>query len=237
MSKHFSLPQTLINNLSTRERMLVLLGILSVIYIIWDTFLIAPMQSQNQILMNEREAIQEQMVGLETRRILSSGLLKNSKRKNIMTEIEGVEKGIKNFDDKIITRLKGRVAPHFMSSMLNDVLQNNQNLELISIRNLPAVPFVSKKNKDNKNKDNKNNKPGETLLKEIDPKLIGIFVHSLELQLNGTYLEILRYLIALEELEWKIFWDQVNIEVLEYPEVKVKIKVHTFSLKDGWLSV
>ncbi|MCP3850930.1 MAG: hypothetical protein GY694_11940 [Gammaproteobacteria bacterium] len=232
MSKHFSLLQTLVNNLSTRERMLVLLGILSVIYIIWDTFLIAPMQSQNQILMNERGAIQEQMVGLETRRILSSGLLKNSKRQKIMTEIEGVEKSIKNFDDKIIARLKGRVAPHFMSSMLNDVLQNNQNLELISIRNLPAVPFVSQKNKDNKN-----NKPSEALLNESDPKLIGIFMHSLELQLNGTYLEILRYLIALEELEWKIFWDQVNLEVLEYPEVKVKIKVHTFSLKDGWLSV
>lgn len=228
MSKQLNFLQNLINNLSTRERVLVLLGVLSVIYILWDTFLITPIQVETKSLLSQRSSIQEQMVGLETRRILANGLLQNSKRKKIQSEISTVEKNIKNFDGKILERLQGRVAPHYMASMLNDVLKNNLKLELISISNMPAVPFVGQADKTET--ENKN-------LEVTDPRLIGIFMHSLELQLEGSYLEILSYLRALENLEWKIFWDQVNLEVMEYPKVKVHIKVHTFSLKDGWLSV
>lgn len=232
MSKQLNFLQNLINNLSTRERVLVLLGVLSVIYILWDTFLIAPIQVETKSLLSQRSSIQEQIVGLETRRILANGLLQNSKRKKIQSEINTVEKNIKNFDGKILERLQGRVAPHYMASMLNDVLKNNLKLELISISNMPAVPFIGQTDKDKKENEVENKK-----LEVTDPKLIGIFMHSLELQLEGSYLEILNYLRALESLEWKIFWDQVNLEVMEYPKVKVQIKVHTFSLKDGWLSV
>ncbi len=230
MSKQLSLLQNMINNLSTRERGLVLLGVLSIIYILWDTFLITPIQGTTQNLLSQRASIQEQMVSLETRRILANGLLNNSKRKIILGDISTIEKKIKNFDGKILERLQGRVAPHYMANMLNDVLQNNQNLELISISNMPAVPFVSPTDKDKKS-------GGDEKLETTDARLIGIFMHSLELQLEGSYLEVLSYLRALESLEWKIFWDQVNLEVMQYPKVKVHIKVHTFSLKDGWLSV
>ena len=234
MSKPFNLLQSLINNLSTRERVLVLLGVLSIIYMLWDNFLITPMQTMTDNLVNQSMALQKQMVNLETRRILANGLLKNSKRKKILGEIKVVEKKIKNFDGKIIERLQGRVAPQYMASMLNDVLKNNHDLQLISINNLPAVPFVSHAdgNKSNAEKTQKNNK---TVTQ--NSQLPGIFLHSLELQLEGRYLDILNYLQSLEALEWKIFWDQVDLEVLEYPKVKVQIKVHTFSLKDGWLSV
>ncbi|MCK5648236.1 MAG: hypothetical protein KAI22_05100 [Gammaproteobacteria bacterium] len=238
MSKHLNLLQSLINNLSSRERVLVLLGTLSIIYILWDTFLIAPIQSSNNNLVNERMAIQEQIINLETRRILADGLLKNSKRKQIITEIKVVEKEIKAFDGKILERLQGRVAPQYMANMLNDVLHKNEALELLSVNNLPAIPFVSHTEEEQKASPQKiKNSVQNKQTQVIDPGLIGIFMHSLELQLQGNYLDILNYLVALEGLEWKIFWDQVNLEVLEYPKVKVQIKVHTFSLKDGWLSV
>ncbi|MCW8931776.1 MAG: hypothetical protein OQL19_16275 [Gammaproteobacteria bacterium] len=230
MSKQFNLFQSLINNLSTRERILVLLGVLSIIYVIWDTFLITPIQTTTSVLVSQRTDMQKQIVNLETRRILANGLLKNSKRKKIQNEISVVENEIKDFDGKILERLQGRVAPQYMASLLNDVLQNNQQLELIRINNLPAIPFVSQADTEKKETDNNN-------VEVRDPRLAGIFMHSLELQLEGKYLDILSYLTSLEALEWKIFWDQVKLEVLEYPKVKVQIKVHTFSLKDGWLSV
>ena len=235
MSKQLNLLQNLINNLSTRERVLVLLGILSVIYIVWDTFLITPIQASTKVLFDQRMAIQEQTVNLETRRILASGLLKNSKRKKILSEIKVVEKNIKNFDGKILERLQGRVAPQYMASLLNDVLNNNRNLELISINNLPARPLVV--NSGDKKSQDKALQKEDKKIPNSDPRLVGIFQHSLEMELQGSYLDILNYLQALENLEWKMFWDQVDLEVIDHPTVKVKIKVHTFSLKDGWISV
>jgi MSHA biogenesis protein MshJ len=223
MSKQFNLLQNLINNLTTRERVLVLLGILSVIYLLWDSFLISPIQSVNKALLGERLSTQEQMLNLETRRILANGLLKNSKKQDIEKEIQRYKKKIKDFDGKIVERLQGRVAAENMVSLLNDVLRKNERLELISINNLPARPFV---NQDEKNKD-----------VQVEAQLVGIYMHSLEMQLHGSYLDILAYLQSLEKLPWKVFWDQVSLDVLEYPKIKVTIRVHTFSLKDGWLSV
>jgi len=231
MSKHLDALRSLIDNLSTRERILVLLGAIAIVYILWDNFLIAPAQKSYKQLTNEHLNIQGQNSDLERRRILASGLLNNSRREQVIKEIKKIEQKIKNFDGLILERLQGRVAPEYMSSLLNDVLQKNQRLQLIRVNNLPAEPFIKKNKKD------ADKKSRATDHQIIDSKLMGIFLHSLELELQGSYLDILKYLQDLEALQWKIFWDQVKLEVLDYPKVKVQIRVHTFSLKEGWLSV
>lgn len=231
MSKHLNALRSLIDNLSTRERILVLLGALAIVYILWDSVFISPAQKSYKRLTNEHLNIQGQISDLERRRILANGLLNNSNRERVLKDIKQFEEKIKNFDGLILERLQGRVAPEYMSALLNDVLQKNQRLKLISINNLPATPFINQKKDDSE----KNTRQKDTVI--IDPQLMGIFLHSLELELQGSYLDILNYLQELEDLQWKIFWDQVKLEVVEYPKVKVQIRVHTFSLKDGWLSV
>lgn len=234
MSKQFESIQTLIDKLSTRERVLVLLGILAVFFVLWDTFLMTPLQMTNKISLDERANIKEQITTLEKRRILASGLLQNKKRKKLLNEIEQIESKIGEFDNKILSRLEGRVAPEDMANLLNQVLQESKDLELISVNNLPAKPFVNKNNQENIT-DSEADEEQKTPMVEME--VVGIYMHTLELVLQGRYLDILDYLKVLETLQWKIFWDQVKLEVIEHPNVKVHIKVHTFSLKDGWLSV
>ena len=231
MSKHFNLLQSMIDKLSTRERVMVMLGVLAVIFMIWDTFMIVPLQSSNKTLLNQRITIQGQVADLQNRLVIANGLLKNTTRKKLISDISLLEKKIIGFDEKILERLQGRVAPEYMIAMLRDVLNKNQRLELLSISNLPAEPLTSKEQQETDSRGKKiSSKP-------VDPDLAGVFMHSLELKLEGRYLNILEYLQALEVLPWKIFWDHVKLQVLEYPKVRVQIKVHTFSLKDGWLSV
>ncbi|MCU7958117.1 MAG: hypothetical protein KZQ67_16160 [gamma proteobacterium symbiont of Bathyaustriella thionipta] len=197
--------------------------------------LIAPVQTMNKSFQNERSQIQEQITNLETRRILATGLLNNTKRKHILNEMALVEGKIKDFDNKILDRLQGQVAPDNMANMLNDVLQNNQHLELIRIHNIPAQPL--ERESGTTNKKTIKGKPQSSAGDSENQASVGLFMHPLEIELSGRYLDIIHYLETLEQLEWKISWDQVTIDVLEYPNVKVKIRVHTFSLKDGWLSV
>lgn len=231
MSKHFNLLQSMIDKLSTRERVMVMLGVLAVIFMIWDTFMIVPLQSSNKTLLNQRITIQGQVADLQSRLVIANGLLKNTTRKKLISDISLLEKKIIGFDEKILERLQGRVAPEYMIAMLSDVLNKNQRLKLLSISNLPAEPLTGKEQQETDSRGKKiSSKP-------VDPDLAGVFMHSLELELEGRYLNILEYLQALEVLPWKIFWDHVKLQVLEYPKVRVQIKVHTFSLKDGWLSV
>ena len=214
-----------LNQLSLRERILVLLGILSVLYMIWDTFLLIPVQHSHKQLTAEHLSIQKQLSDLEVRNILAAGLLQNNNKDKFNKKIDQVKGNINDLDQTLKERLQGRVPDELMSSMLNDVLKKNQGLQLLFIHNLPAEPLIQKELAKEVNKER---------IKEDNP---GIFMHSLEIELMGSYLDILDYLIALESMQWKIFWDQVQLNVLEYPKVKVHIKVHTFSLTEGWLSV
>ncbi len=223
MNKQLNIINDLINKLSTRERILVLTGFLAVIYIAWDTLLITPIIKTNSALNMQLQTIKQQMSDLEKRRVIASDLLAQSRRKQLVREISQVEQKINNFNSQISQRLQGRVAPEEMAGLLNDVLQKNHKLELIQINNLEAEPFITQKKTDQK--------------EAIDPDLVGIYRHSMEMELQGAYLDILDYLQELEALQWKIFWDDVKMDVQEYPVVRVYIKVHTFSLKDGWLSV
>ncbi len=223
MNKQLNVINDLINKLSTRERILVLTGFLAVIYIGWDTFLITPVLKTNTALNMQLQTIKQQMSDLEKRRVIASDLLTQSRRKQLVREISQVEQKINNFDSQISQRLQGRVDPEEMAGLLNDVLQKNHKLELIQINNLEAEPFITQNKTDQK--------------EPVDPDLVGIYRHSMEMELQGTYLDILDYLQELEALQWKIFWDDVKMDVQEYPVVRVYIKVHTFSLKDGWLSV
>ena len=214
-----------LNQLSLRERILVLLGILSVLYMIWDTFLLIPVQHSHKQLTVEHLSIQKQLSDLEVRNILAAGLLQNNNKDKFNKKIDQVKGNINDLDQTLKERLQGRVPDELMSSMLNDVLKKNQGLQLLFIHNIPAEPLIQKELAKEVNKER---------IKEDNP---GIFMHSLEIELMGSYLDILDYLIALESMQWKIFWDQVQLNVLEYPKVKVHIKVHTFSLTEGWLSV
>lgn len=225
MNKLLESTENFLNQLSLRERILILLGILSVLYMIWDTFLLIPVQHSHKNLTEEHLRIKKQLSDLEVRNILASGLLKNNNKEKFNTQIEQVKRKINELDQTLKVRLQGRVPDELMSSMLNDVLEKNQGLQLVFIHNLPAEALIQKEGK-------------KELIKEpLQENNPGIFMHSLELQLQGSYLDILDYLIALESMQWKIFWDQVQLKVLEYPKVKVHIKVHTFSLTEGWLSV
>jgi MSHA biogenesis protein MshJ len=41
----------------------------------------------------------------------------------------------------------------------------------------------------------------------------------------------------LEGLPWRIFWDSVSYEVLDYPKSIVRLKLHTLSLSEDWIGV
>jgi len=192
---------------------------------LWDTFLMMPLQNNQKKFTEERLSIQKQLSDLEVRNIIATGLIKNKNTDQFKQSITQVKGKIKNLDQIIKASLKDQVPDELMANMLNEVLQNNQGIKVLLINNSAAEPLVKTEDKESKEKASKN------------LNTLGVFMHPLEIILEGTYLEILDYLIALENMGWKIFWDQVRLNVIEHPKVRVQIKMHTFSLKDGWLSV
>ena len=59
----------------------------------------------------------------------------------------------------------------------------------------------------------------------------------LEIELAGKYLDILRYVQTLESLDWKLLWDEIEINSDEYPKATVKVAISTLSTRKEWVGI
>lgn len=63
----------------------------------------------------------------------------------------------------------------------------------------------------------------------------GLFRHGVRLELEGSYLEALAYLRALEAMPWGLGWDSVEFQTLSFPKGRLVVEVHTISDRPDWL--
>jgi MSHA biogenesis protein MshJ len=54
-----------------------------------------------------------------------------------------------------------------------------------------------------------------------------LYRHGVELSLTGTYLELLQYLSALEELPIRLLWGAAELQTQQYPELRLTVQLYT----------
>jgi MSHA biogenesis protein MshJ len=68
-------------------------------------------------------------------------------------------------------------------------------------------------------------------------EITGPYVHRVELVVDGRYLDIVKYLHALEALPWHFYWRSLDLKTTEYPMNRVHIELSTLSLDKDWIGV
>jgi len=65
----------------------------------------------------------------------------------------------------------------------------------------------------------------------------GVYQHAVELRVSGNYNQILHFLIALERLPWRFYWQSLDYKVEHYPNAEVTLRVYTLSSEEGLFGV
>ena len=100
-----------------------------------------------------------------------------------------------------------------MAQLLEGVLSRQPGLELVRIRNLPP----------------------ETLATSEEEDAARFYRHGLEIEVTGSYNAALDYLDSIEALPWRLYWQILELEVIEYPQNRIRIEVSTLSLDEEWI--
>jgi MSHA biogenesis protein MshJ len=58
-----------------------------------------------------------------------------------------------------------------------------------------------------------------------------------EVTLKGSYFDLVQYLADLEKLPSPLLWGRVELQVEQYPEVKLTLVVHTLSTQRSLLAI
>ena len=206
------------DQLSLRERVMVMAALLVVLLALWDNVLMRPLDREAKQRRQQVEALRAEVAGLEqsVEAIVAQG--GNDPERQAREAIDKIRKELAGLDQQLAGATSGLIAPKEMAHVLEQVLQRTARLTLDGLRTLPPQALVAPAAGD-----------GATGTR--------IYRHGIELELSGGYLEVLNFLQALEALQWRFFWDRIEYRVDEYPKGHVKLTLYTLGLQEGWIGV
>jgi len=159
---------------------------------------------------------------------------------------------------------RGLVAPEKMAPLLEQILQANGRLRLLSLRSVPvttvneAAPLSALQDAP----DVEAPPPPAELAKAAVAAAVQaqrngapaagtppapaapapnaramLYRHGVELVLQGSYLDMVAYMEALEHLPVQLFWGKAVLEADSYPVAKLSLTLYTLSLDDKWMKL
>lgn len=207
-----------IDALSLRERGMLFLVIVAVLYMLAQLALFGPLEMQQKdalqrigLLQKEITAFDEQTQAILRRQSVDPDADNLRQQQQLTAQIAAL-------DGQIGGAVQGLIAPQQMARVLEEVILRQSGLTLLRIESLAARPLLE--------------------APEGEPPLnAGIWRHGVRLEFKGDYQAALTYVRELQALPWTLYWDELEIAMDKYPQARITIVVHTLSLNEGWIGV
>jgi MSHA biogenesis protein MshJ len=208
---------TRLDALSRRDRGLLLGLAVGLLLLCWHGLVWTPLQQQGARLQAERAqalngqaALQQEMDALNLRLAQDPDAANRQERERLQQELAALE-------GELEQTVAGVVTPAEMPALLARLLKDRQGLRLVRLENLPPVPLMERP---------ESNRPE-----------INLFRHPLRIELEGSYLEAMAYLRALEASAPGLSWERLELKVNQHPLARILVVVHTLSAQKEWLGV
>ena len=205
-----------IDALSLRERALVFLaataGIVALVY----ATVLQPLVRQQRghlerikLAQTQLKSISEELEKSAPQRVLDPAAPKRERIEALEIKLGASERLLAQ------KRTTEQLSPEQVTHLLQDVLGGNRNLRLLGLRILPGVSAEAPSAA----------KPPAT----APPKSPAqpSYRHEVEVQMTGTYLDLLKYLQDVEALPWKLAWTQIELKTANHPRVHLRATLST----------
>jgi len=207
--------QGTINQLKMRERRLLCITVVVVILfaaamLVWEPLYQAWLKTyqENATTLAQISTAQTSIATLEAR----SNLDVNAQYKQ---QISALKDKLSNQQTQIESLTSALITPKNMGRVFTGLLQENA-LNINKISNLDAVSV------------NIEGQLEETNL---------LYQHGLSLELNGQFMNALKYIQGIEAQDWQLYWDELTFVSEHYPQGTLAIEVHTLSTSDSLLDL
>lgn len=211
--------QTRIDELTLRERGILFLVVVALLYVVMDSLLIAPQEQTQKRLLSDIGKVRADITQLEQQKlqiINNHNVDPNAAEQRTLQQLKA---SMQRIEEEIKEAVDGLIEPQEMARALESVLKKQLQLGFMRIENLGSRPLL-----------------------DIEPTAgnvsdAGIYIHTMRIELEGSFYQTRDYLQALEQLPWRFHWESVELTITDYPLAKVVITVNTLSLNEGWIGV
>ena len=224
-----------VDAMSLRERALIFLAIAAALIVLVNAVLIDPLLTRHKKLQQQITQTQEKTSAMQTQ---IQALVKTwnvdpdtALRARLAQLREQSDKTGKTLEDI----QSGLVPPQRMSALLEDILRHNSSLRLVALKTLPVKILGEPETALDGKAAGEAGKPVQAQKPVTSASIV--YKHGVEITVEGSYLDLLRYLTEIESLPWHMFWGNADLEVQKYPQVTLTLRLYTLSLDKAWLAI
>lgn len=228
MRRYWELARTRIDDMSLRERAMIFAAAGFVVISLINSILLDPLLAKQKIL--SAQVIQQQEKMKELQAAIQSLLQakRDDESSPLRMRTAQLKQQLQDQDGYLQNRRSRLVEPDKMAGLLKQVLGKNGGLQLVEMKTLPVSLLIEEPKAANG--------AGQAAALEHDGQK-QIFKHGVQISVRGGYLELLRYVSALERMPAQMFWGEVSLSVEQYPYSVLTLTLYTLSLDKIWLTV
>jgi MSHA biogenesis protein MshJ len=199
--------------LSAREQLLVVLVLGVAIYFVFESLVFEPQRTRNMVLMNSQAVLASQAKTLRTE-ILTAG-----QSDDVLSKAQAEHAQLKQqmaMLDAIVGGMQGNTPQ--VGDLARRVLKDYPRVTLDSLKTLPVKALIVATPA-------KKDAAGAAVAAPVKD----IYKHGVELEIHGNYLDLLAYLKNLESTSKNVFWSDMKLHTVKYPETSLRVTIFILS--------
>ena len=201
-----------IDALELRERVLLLAATVAVLFLSVDSVGLQPTLKAQQVAEERISELEMKLGALRQQAMLLSYKTDEDTLAARYQSRDTLAAELAALDARLVDQLGALVEPAQAADLLEQVLTRHRGLKITSLRASAEPLEAVAGNADQAGK---------------------LGRYQLDLVLEGGYLDLMRYLEALESMPWKFFWQMVDFRVNDYPRAVSRLQLYTLGAQDG----
>ncbi len=222
-----------VDKMSLRERAMVLGGVLVLTYVMFDAVSFTAIAAKRKIALDQLNQRRNEVVVLQAQLQSRTGIADpDAANRARLKDLHGK---IASFETEAREQSAQLISAQRMRSVLQQMLASRPGLELVELKTLPQSTVALA---GDASKTGAKAPAGPANAPSAAAGDAGtIYKHGVELTVRGRYLDLLAYLKQIEGLPVRLYWDKLDMTVIEPPTVSMHMTIYTISLDKAWIQV
>lgn len=220
------------------ERGLIIITACLVIYTLLHLALLSPVEESNAAMRQSIESKTAEKALLDHELVALMNNLDKAPKESVLVRLEALRNELNNTGE-FSTLMKELISPREMVRFVEGVLTSNKGITVVRAKNLTPVQLWP----DHSNEVNNESGDSEGEEKNNQQKTptkdeFRIYKHGMLLEVKGRYLELVTFLVTLEQLPWKILWGDVSLSSDDDDNDAVsRLVIYTLSPEKAWMGL
>lgn len=204
-----------------RERVLLVVAVASVVVLGAWQLLVTPVLQEHKRVVERIDSTRESLEMLLDQESALRRELDEDPNAPLRNRISQLQDRLDRYDQRLEALTTGLISPPEMVELLKRMLVQHEGVSLEGVSHRAPQPVAVEGDGNSEDDD------GEP----------GLYAHPVEVTVHGGFHDVLGYLRDLEGLDERLGWRSLEYQTRDWPEARVRIRLHTLSLHEEWLGV